>query len=132
MTSCLLDTNIILRFILKDHPTLSPKANNIILHHYCHIDDIVIAEVVWVLSSTYQQLPAIIAHLLKDFLTNDTIKVQNLSQTLHALNLYEAQRLSYIDCWLVVQAQSLNLPLKTFDTKLQKLAASRTGQFSNS
>ncbi len=126
MKSCLLDTNVILRFILKDHPTLSPKAKTIILSHTCHIDDIVIAEVVWVLSTTYQQTPQSIASLLKDFLTNDTIKVKSLSQTLQALNVSETQNLSYIDCWLAVQAQNRSLPLKTFDSKLQKLAKSST------
>ena len=44
MKPALLDTNVILRFLLNDHPTLSKQAKIIMQNHELHLDEVVIAE----------------------------------------------------------------------------------------
>lgn len=127
MTTLLLDTNIIIRYLLKDHPLLSPKAKNFFQQAkrgevLLYIDEVVIAEIVWVLSSSvYQKEPTTIADQLKQLLASGWIINERKNVILQALNLFAKNNLSFVDCWLYVVSQNKNILLETFDKKLQKL-----------
>ena len=122
-----LDTNIFLRFLLKDHPILSPKAsqyfnqlsNNkaIIISHY-----LVIAEVVWVLKSFYKYSYEKINKVLTLILTCKNLKIAEKSQLVSVLNLCQEKNIDFVDAFSCLEAKKRKIKLITFDTKLAKLA----------
>ncbi|OGK09951.1 hypothetical protein A2767_01055 [Candidatus Roizmanbacteria bacterium RIFCSPHIGHO2_01_FULL_35_10] len=125
--SVIIDTNIILRYLRQDHPTLSPKAKELFVQAQkgkfsIYFDEIVIVETVGVLK-TYYKLP-------KNTIVEKISKLLYLTWMVNprkkligkALNLYfNSSKLSYTDCWLFVLSQEEKIQLETFDNNLQKL-----------
>lgn len=117
----LLDANVIIRYILNDHPTHSIKARNIIQKEQIYIDPVVVAEVIWVFTSFYKleklkYIPPLVAIIDQK---NNRSSDKNL--IINTINFYSTHNLSYIDCYLYCLSQSKKLSLATFDTKLAKL-----------
>lgn len=54
----LIDANVILRYLLEDHPQLSPEAKKVIESGAYTLPE-VLAEVVYVLKGVYKELPII-------------------------------------------------------------------------
>lgn len=113
-----LDTNVLLRFLLKDHPTLSPQARNIILTGKHYLDEIILAQVIWVLSSYYKQSRHDIAVSIDKLLSLPHLMNPRKSLILQAVQLYKDTSLEYVDCWLLTVSKAHNLNLTTFDKKL--------------
>jgi predicted nucleic acid-binding protein len=125
MNVVLVDANIILRYLLADHPQLSAQAKSLFLKAeegkvklYC--DEIVIAEVIWVLSSLYKTPKGEIVSQLEIILSQNWTINPRKNLILESLNLYSSSSLSYIDCWLLKLSEIENLRLETFDRKLRK------------
>ena len=123
----LLDTNIILRFLLADHPTLSKKAKNIFKEAEkgeieLFVNHTTIAEVFWVLESFYQLSRQELIQILSDFLRFPNLRVTDKRMILKTFNLLARENVSYIDAYNLIFARKNNLELKTFDRKLEKLA----------
>ena len=123
----LLDTNIILRFLLADHPTLSKKAKNIFKEAEkggveLFVNHTTIAEVFWVLESFYQLSRQELIQILSDLLRFPNLRVTDKRMILKTLNLLARENVSYIDAYNLIFARKNNLELKTFDRKLEKLA----------
>ena len=115
-----LDTNIILRFLLKDVPDQWPKAAAVISGSSCYVTDAVIAETVFVLEKVYQAPRDNIAASLNPFLSFPNLE-SNVSLLSDMFDLYEKhEALSIIDCYLAVEAEAGGNQLVTFDQKLLK------------
>lgn len=130
MTTQVLDTNILVRFLLKDHKTLSPQASALFkeaekgkINFYA--DEIMVAEVIWLLDSFYKYSREEIINQLKEVICQPWIVNPRKELILATVELFGATNLSYIDCWLYAISQNLNFPLATFDRKLKKLKPSR-------
>ncbi|TXH03967.1 MAG: type II toxin-antitoxin system VapC family toxin [Candidatus Moraniibacteriota bacterium] len=126
MKSYILDSNIILRYIVQENTPANIKArqyfeqaNNDQLTLV--IDNIVVAEVVWVLKSFYKAPKEDIYNSLKIILTHKNIIMTNKKLILETLEYYYTHNLSYIDCYLHCLAKAKNLSLATFDKKLSKI-----------
>ena len=126
-SSVYVDTNVILRFLLSDSPLHQPATKIFAAAEAgkfnIYLDEVILAEVIWVLLSFYKiNKSDIVAQLVplvsQRWLTNPRKQV-----LLSALKLYAANNLSYIDCWATSVSRSLHFPLKTFDRALQKLAS---------
>jgi predicted nucleic-acid-binding protein len=117
----LLDTNIILRFILNDHPTLSVKAKEIMLAKKFYLDQLVIAECIWVLLKVYSHKKSDVVNYLDSFCKNPLAYNPNKKFINDVMSFYKTHNLSYIDCYLHCLAESKGIPLATFETKLSKL-----------
>jgi len=122
-----IDTNILLRYLRNDHPTLSIKAKKIFDKAYkndvnIYFDEIVLAETIWVLSSYFKTPKSIIASTLLEQLYFDWIINPRKKLMIKALGLFGKTNLSYIDCWIFTVNQSLKTTsLETFDSDLKKL-----------
>ena len=122
-----IDTNILLRYLRNDHPTLSIKAKKIFDKAYknyvnIYFDEIVLAETIWVLSSYFKTPKSIIVSTLLEQLYFDWIINPRKKLMIKALGLFEKTNLSYIDCWIFTVNQSLKTTsLETFDSDLKKL-----------
>ena len=121
----IVDTNVILRLILADDPKLSLQSKEIFDLAETgkvgiYIDEVIVAEVVWVLSSFYRQSKEDIVKHLKDMISQRWIVNPRKKLILAALNLFSETNLSYIDAWILLVSRQRKIELKTFDQKLGK------------
>ena len=129
--SYLIDTNIILRFLLKDNTTLFNRANQIFKDaengtYKLVIDSVVLAECIWVMASVYNISKVDITDKLRQIISQSWIVSPTKKAIIQSLDLYSHTNLSYIDCWLIIQTQIQAIQLKTFDLKLQKISQKLT------
>ncbi|MCL2757600.1 MAG: PIN domain-containing protein [Coriobacteriia bacterium] len=117
----LVDTNVILRYVLGDDKDLSPKAREIIQTKDVEVSVEVIAEVVYVLQSVYKVPRDAISESLAIFLTESGIHAIQEPLILEALGLYEESNISFIDCLLAAYTVVHKAEVYTFDRKLQRL-----------
>ena len=122
----LVDTNIIIRFLLGDNPQLFSEAKKIFAKaqegsNNIYLDEVVMAEVVWTLSSYYKFEKVNIVDRLEKLIFQDWIVNPRKKLMLKALGLFGKTNLSYIDCWIFTVNQSLKISLETFDNNLKKL-----------
>lgn len=125
MKTIVVDANVILRFLLGDHPTLSNKARDMFQkaekgRYRIYIDEVVVAECAWVLGSFYKIKREDIANRLEELIGQIWIVNARKTTILKALSCYRTSRLAYIDCWIETVSQSAGINLETFDQKLKK------------
>ena len=117
-----IDTNIGLRYLLRDDQKSLIKANAIFESgEPILITDIVVAEMVYVMrGATYcksrHQAAASIKIMLKN---NNTENPSGLANTY--LTLYEQTTIDLADCYLITYAIAEQEELKTFDKKMLKV-----------
>lgn len=126
MTRRILDTNVILRYLLADNPPLFAKAKEIFTQAgegtmKLFLDEVVLAETIWTLTKPHNQPREAIYEKINTLVTQDWIINPRKKIFQKALEIYRQTNLSYIDCWLYIVSQDLNLKIETFDHKLRKL-----------
>lgn len=122
----LIDANILLRFLRKDDPTLSSRAKELFMQSrdgkfLCYIDEVTVAETIWVLTSVYKTQRSDIASLLEAFLLHEWIINPRKTTIFRAISFYRMSNLHYIDCWLLAVSEEKHISLETFDMKLGKI-----------
>lgn len=122
----LVDTNIVIRLLLGDDIKLTHKAKSIFFKaqdgsYLIYLDEVVIAEVVWTLSSYYKLEKTNIINQLEKLIFQDWIINPRKKLILKSLYLFKTKNLSYIDCWIFTVNQNLKTSLETFDNDLKKL-----------
>lgn len=110
----LIDANVILRYLLGDHPQMSEEAKRIIESGAFTLPE-VIAEVVYVLKGVYKVERAELATTLIDFL--DEISVENPETLCEALSLFAKSSLDFVDCILIARHRILGDEVVSFDKK---------------
>jgi predicted nucleic-acid-binding protein len=85
-----LDTNVLLRYLVQDDATQSPKATEIIERRGTKEDPgfvslVSILEIVWVLESLYKRTRGEIADHIEMMLAADTLEVQNEQEVYQAV-----------------------------------------------
>lgn len=127
MSKNLIDTNLIIRFLVNDNPKkvsrveklLKDKNNkNILL-------DTVVAEIIWVLSSYYSLNKPDIVEKIKALIHVDTIEC-NAFLINRALTLWEEYSISYIDAYLAAVSELGNITLYTYDQNFKSISAITT------
>ena len=126
MKTICLDANIIVRFLENDSKELSPKAKRILEsaskeNRKLYIDEVVVAEVIWVLSSVYESPRDKIARQMSKLVNQNWVINPRKKTILNTLQRFSNSSLSYIDCWLLEVCAKRGLKLETFDKALQKL-----------
>ncbi|OGG15106.1 hypothetical protein A2773_04410 [Candidatus Gottesmanbacteria bacterium RIFCSPHIGHO2_01_FULL_39_10] len=122
----IVDANVIIRFLLNDHPRLSPiatslfyKAQKKLINVY--LDEVILAEVIWTLSSFYKIKKADLIENIEKFLSQDWVVSKKKDLMLKSLYIYKSSNLDYIDCWVYVVSQDFKFKLETFDRNLKRL-----------
>jgi predicted nucleic-acid-binding protein len=113
-----LDTNYILRFLIKDNEEMYYKARNAIKNNECFIDNEVLAEVVFVLLKVYKISKNNIRISLEKFLSLPNIILNSKVTILKALEIFDEKNLDFVDA--ILCAKSEKYEVKTFDKKLNK------------
>lgn len=123
MKTVLVDTNIILRFLLRDNEKLFLIANSIFSNAesgktIIYIDELVIAETIWVLTSFYKQDKEEASRLLLKLIGSKWTMNPRKKLILNSLKLCISTNLSYVDCWIFGVSKADKLKLETFDRDL--------------
>jgi predicted nucleic-acid-binding protein len=118
------DTNIVLRFILKDHPVQSPRARDLIAHNAIFIPVTVILETEWVLRRVYKLSKSDVNNALNAIVGTETIHVDHVDTVLTALELSE-QGIDFADALHLAASASCEW-MATFDQDFVKFGKSST------
>lgn len=125
----IVDTNILLRFLLNDVPKQTEeaklkfeqaKAGRIKLV----VPQIVIFEIIFALTKIYRFEKNKVIDIVRVLINSDYLEVES-RETLHAaLDLFRLSKISFVDCFIVSYAKSRNAEVLTFDKDLNKLSKS--------
>lgn len=117
----LVDANIVLRYILDDHPALSTRAAEILEQYEALLPLEVVCEVVYVLQKVYsvprKEIQAKLCALLDDRL----ISVEKTESLRQALSVYCTKNLDIVNALLWAYHNVEHHQVMTFDEKLSKL-----------
>ena len=116
----LIDSNVILRYLLGDHETMSRQAREAI-ESGAYTTPEVLAEVVYVLKGVYQAERTEISEWLVALL--DEVMIENKQSVLYALKAYAETSLDFVDCLLIGYNRILGRKVFSFDKKLNRLLA---------
>lgn len=124
-----LDTNIILRYLLADHPVFFAKANQLFQiaqkgEIKLFIDEVVVAEIIWTLLSFHKVKKSDFCSRLSTLISLPIVSTRNKQALLRAINIYDHQNVDYIDAWIYSVSKARNYPVATFDADFKKLKAS--------
>lgn len=114
----LIDANVVLRYLLGDHPQMSKSARQVIEEGAFTLPE-VIAEVVYVLKGVYGIDREEIGRTIIDFL--DEVAVENQETVCEALSLFSETSLDFVDCILIARHRILGEEIVSFDKKLNKM-----------
>ena len=97
-----LDTNVMLRYIVKDDPHQCAEAAAYIRTHCTSsspgfINRIVLCELVWVLETAYKFRRGEVARVVEMILSTEEFLVENPSEALSALQAYRDQGMDFSD-----------------------------------
>jgi len=118
-----LDTNLLVRYLTNDIPhkakivdDILSKAGNGELKIV--MPSIVLAELVWVLESTYKINEDEIVELVESILNTPGVNVGDKSIIYAALNRYKSKKIDFVDAWIVEFAKQTGVgAIYTFDKK---------------
>ncbi|MCI8291834.1 MAG: type II toxin-antitoxin system VapC family toxin [Clostridia bacterium] len=116
-----IDTNIILRYLLNDNEELSKQAIDIIDNNTILIPNEVIVEACYVLRKVYNVEKEKIYEAVQSLMEIDNINFQNTNVVSLAFKTYATQNLDIVDCILYSYNRIEKYEVKTFDKKLNKL-----------
>lgn len=124
MSKNLIDTTLIIRFLINDDPKkvvrveklLKDKNNtNILL-------DTVIAEIIWVLNSYYSLDKQEVVEKVRALIHVDSIECNEVLVN-RSLTLWEENNVSYIDAYFAAVAELGNIQLYSYDKKFNSISS---------
>lgn len=119
-----IDTNLIVRYLVGDHPAQSAKARTLIDNNDVFVCTTVLLETEWVLRSVYGFEPVRIAETLAAFAGLARVTLENPGTTATALSWMKAG-IDFADALHLLQSDDCEA-FVTFDARLAK-AARRLG-----
>jgi predicted nucleic acid-binding protein len=122
-----LDANVFLRFLLNDHPAWSAACKRLFLDvesgkEKVWTSDIIVSEVVYVLSSLYKVSRQDIASRLLPLLRLRSLRLPSKRLYPRVFQLYTSTNLSYADCHTAALLESrAQLELYSYDEGFEKV-----------
>ena len=122
-----LDTNVLLRFFIKDDPKQSAKVRAVLSALSSKdpgwVGLAVVQELVWVLTSVYQANRSDVLGFLERLLSIDEIVVEQADVVQQATRVYGATKVSFSACLIVASASAAGcIQTLTFDRQAAKSA----------
>ncbi len=123
----LIDTNVILRYLLDDHKTYSPKAKAFMLQvsegkKKVEIPPVVIAECIYVLEKFYEVPRSEVVDSISGIFNFTGIVNTDRSEILEALLKFKISYTDIVDCILAAHSSSEKVVV-SFDKDLENLKA---------
>jgi len=126
----LIDTNVVLRYLLGDHAEFSPRAEAFMADlsegrtKRAEIFDVVLVECVYVMERYYEIPRCEIVEKLSGILNFSGIVNPDKAELLEALLKYENSNIDIVDCILAAHSSSEKVVI-SFDKDIKKLNAVR-------
>ena len=121
----LVDTNLIVRYLVQDHEKHAKAAGR--LFDACDRGDVVIvvlpavlAECVFVLESFYEHPRGDIASALGRLISSPCVEIDGAAIHLDALDRYRKPKVHFVDCLIAATAATENMPVASFDQDFRK------------
>jgi predicted nucleic-acid-binding protein len=114
----LIDTNILLRYLLSDHAKFSQKAKEVMLNNNVIILTQVISEAIYVLKGVYNSTRQEIAAALLSVCDMDNVKLENDEIVRFAIEEFCNSSLDFVDVLLYSHQKFTAIPIITFDKGL--------------
>ncbi|MBC7232556.1 MAG: PIN domain-containing protein [Chloroflexi bacterium] len=107
MNPAYVDANVILRFLCGDPPDMAAQARELFEavergEIVLWIDEIVLAEVVWVLHSFYHYAPERISRVMQELLSHEGLQAEDKPGLLVALTLFADRNIDFADVLVAV------------------------------
>jgi len=122
----MVDANVILRFLLNDHPRLASKAEKVIKYYGIILSKEVLAEVVYVLTGVYKISRKETAEKLVLFVRSSKVFISDKNKVIDGLKIFGSSNLDFVDSLLC--AYSDVNTIATFDKKLRKCVENKKGR----
>lgn len=116
----IVDTNIILRYLLNDNEKLNKVATNIMENNDIFIPTEVIVETSYVLKKVYHVEKEKIYEVVKELLNFENIHFQNSDTIKLVFKVYSERNFDIVDCLLYAYCKNENYVIVTLDEKLRK------------
>lgn len=121
-----LDANVVLRFLLADHPKLSKRARILFEKsehgspYKLYISHVCLAEIAWVLTSFYKLDRKIVSPKLMALILHAGVTVDDLDVIIATLDNFAELKVDYIDCYNAALANRRGAKLASFDKDFKK------------
>ena len=115
-----LDANILLRYLLRDHSELSPRALSIIADNVCFVSRAALTEVVYTLESYYRTPRADVCRAFEALLGLDRVTVEDRAVTERAAGWYRSG-MDFGDAMIAASSHA-SMRIATFDRDFARLA----------
>lgn len=116
----LIDTNILLRYILQDHADLSCQATKIIVENKAVCLNEVVYESIHVLIKVYEIDRVTVATTLSELFEKQVIESPDTELTKKALQVFKETKLDFVDCLLIAHQSLYQTKIKSFDKKMNR------------
>jgi predicted nucleic-acid-binding protein len=125
-TARIIDTNVILRYILADHEEHYHLARDFMLKvkngtSTAFVPESVVVECVYVLLKVYRVPRVEISAQLGALLAYRGVMMDDKPVMLTALQVFAEQNVGMVDAWVFALSEARNWPLMSFDRALNKL-----------
>jgi predicted nucleic acid-binding protein len=126
MKPLLLDTNILLRFITGEPADQAKESAELVAAAEAGkvrlvVLPMVLAEAVFVLTGFYEHPRSKVAEVLSHLISSPGFQNDEPERMLHALRLFGAGKLDFVDCYLAAASIREGRTLVSFDRDLAKL-----------
>jgi predicted nucleic-acid-binding protein len=123
----LLDTNLIVRYLVQDHEKHAKAAGR--LFEACDRGDLVVvvlpavlAECVFVLDSFYEHSRENIAAALSTLISSPGVEISEPEIHLDALSRFRRTKVHFVDCLIAATSAADATPVATFDQDFRKFS----------
>jgi predicted nucleic-acid-binding protein len=127
MKELLLDSNVILRFLLADDPKQSPNTTRTFTAaargaYLLHLDPLVVAECVYVLMGEFERDRKFVALALRQIVESAGIETEQKTLLLEALRRFSETRVDFQDAWLAAKSSEDKIAVASFDRDFDRFA----------
>jgi predicted nucleic acid-binding protein len=121
--SAFIDTNILVRHLTGDPPSMAAKATRYLeLASDLLLTDLVVAETIYVLESFYEAPRSQIADAIRSLVAFESIVTVDPALLLRAVEVYEVDRLDFAEAYLVANAESTGVNrVASFDKSIDRV-----------
>lgn len=125
MDKVIVDTNVIVRYLINDQPELHKKSRNFLDlvklgKIKAYIEQTIFTEVIFVLTNLYNIPRDKIKESLHSLLLYRGFYNSEKDILIESLNIYTQTNLHIVDCIIAAKAKFENLEIQSFDQKLMK------------
>ena len=111
---CFIDTNLFIRYLTNDDPQKAEAVEKLLLNAKSGkiklvTSHLVIAELVWVLASHYDQPNSTISDLLGAILNTEGLNVENGEIIENALDIFDEEKIDFVDAYIISFMRSRNM-----------------------